>query len=172
MPKRTICKPYYNPFDAEKGYHFKYKSNKISSYFDIKLPDVFSVSDCGRFYKLSKHLYPGSNLIGKRVGGHVRAFMLDDILKIVGLKDRQMKTFMQRAIEHNVIRRVDYRKDGIPYYEYYMNPVYFNACRYISLNLFILFQDSFQKHLPKEIIEKFLDQQEKLHANETANITN
>jgi hypothetical protein len=165
-PTKAVTRPLYSPYDPEKGYNFKYKSNKIQSYFGIDLPEELNITEKGRLYVLSKKLYPGSNMLGKRVGSGVRPFRTDELAEIVQLKGRQMRNFLSKAIRLNVIRLVEYKdKDGIQH-QYYMNPVFFNACRYISLNLFILFQDSFRQYLPKKILDLFLDQQEALQSLE------
>jgi hypothetical protein len=146
----------YSPFQEGKGYNFKYKSNKIESYFDIALPDDFNFSEMGRLMELSKYLHSGSNLIGKKTGARIRPYSYEEIKGIVKLKDRQCRSFLKKAEKWFIIQRVEI--DSSREIHYYMNPIYFNSCKYINFNLFLIFQKSITKYLPDWVVRRFLDE--------------
>lgn len=155
----------YNPFDPEKGYNYKYKSFCIKSYLDTPLPDVFSDSEIGKIFRLSRHIYANSNMIGKRVGSHVRAFTQEEIIRTFGLKDRQGRSLLKKAIDQKVIRKIEITEQGKRFVQFYFNPMYFFSGTYLNLNLFLIFQDELSKHLPPWVITKFLEQQESQKAD-------
>lgn len=150
----------YNPFDPEKGYNFKYKTISIKSYLDIPLPSGFSDSDLGKLLRLSRRIYANSNMIGQRKGTYIKPFTQDDIIKFLGLKDRQGRTFIKKVLEKKVIRRFELTEQGKTFVQFYFNPIYFFSGTYLNINLFLLFQDELNKHLPLWVIAKFLEQAE------------
>ena len=150
----------YNPFDPEKGYNFKYKSFSIKSYLDIPLPNVFSDSELGKLFRLSRHIYANSNMLGKRVNTFVKSFTQEDIIKILGLKDRQGRALLRKIIDHNVIRKLEYAEQGKHFVQFYFNPIYFFSGTYLNLNLYLIFQDELRKYLAPWVITKFLEQAE------------
>jgi len=150
----------YNPFDPEKGYNYKYKSFCIKSYLDTPLPDVFSDSEIGKIFRLSRYIYANSNMIGRRVGSRIKAFTQEEIIKTFGLKDRQGRSLLKKTIEQKVIRKIDIAEQGKRFVQFYFNPMYFFSGTYLNLNLFLIFQDELSKHLPPWVITKFLEQHE------------
>ena len=155
----SIEKGMYNPFDPERGYNFKYKSLSIKSYLDIPLPKEFSDSEIGKIFRLSRHIYASSNMLGKRSNSYVTPLNQADIMKIFGLKDRQGRALMKKVIGLKVIKKIE--DSGNHCSQYYFNPIYFFSATYINLNLYLHFQDELNKHLPKDVITKYLDQAEK-----------
>lgn len=150
----------YNPFDPEKGYNFKYKSFSIKSYLDIPLPNVFSDSEIGKLFRLSRHIYANSNMLGKRVNAYIKPLTQEGIIKILGLKDRQGRALLKKIIDNNVIRKLEYFEQGKHFVQFYFNPIYFFSGTYLNLNLYLIFQDELSKHLPPWVILKFLEQAE------------
>lgn len=150
----------YNPFDPDKGYNFKYKSIAIKTYLDIPLPDVFSDSDLGKLLRLSKLIYANSNMLGRRVNTYIKPLTQDAIINVLGLKDRQGRAFIKKVIDNNVIRKLEFTEQGKTFAQFYFNPIYFFSGTYLNLNLFLLFQDELNKHLPPWVIAKFLEQEE------------
>lgn len=150
----------YNPFDPEKGYNFKYKSFSIKSYLDIPLPDVFSDSELGKLFRLSRHIYANSNMLGKRVNTFIRPFTQEKIIEVFELKDRQGRALLKKIIDNHVIRKLEFTEQGKTFVQFYFNPIYFFSGTYLNLNLFLLFQDELNKHLPPWVIAKFLEQEE------------
>jgi hypothetical protein len=104
-------------------------------------------------------------MIGKRVGSHVRAFTQEEIIRTFGLKDRQGRSLLKKAIDQKVIRKIEITEQGKRFVQFYFNPMYFFSGTYLNLNLFLIFQDELSKHLPPWVITKFLEQQESQKAD-------
>ena len=154
----SIEKGMYNPFDPERGYNFKYKSLSIKSYLDIPLPKDFTDSEIGKIFRLSRKIYATSNMLGKRSNSYIHPLSQADIIKIFGLKERQGRALLKKIIDLKVIKRIEDKGS----FQYYFNPIYFFSGTYINLNLYLTFQDELNKHLPKDVITKYLDQAEKI----------
>lgn len=154
----------YNPFDPEKGYNFKYKSLSIKSYLDIPLPDKFTDSELGKIFRLSRSIYADSNMLGKRTNSYIKPLSQDEIIEIFGLKDRQGRSLLKKMIENKVIKKIEFTEQGKRYVHFYFNPIYFFSGKYINLNLYLIFQNELNHHLPKWVIEKYLDLKEKKEA--------
>lgn len=157
----TLEKGMYNPFDPERGYNFRYKSISIKSYLDIPLPSDFSDSEIGKIFRLSRSIYATSNMLGKRANSYVTPLTQEDIIKIFGLKDRQGRALMKKILKHKVIKKVILPDQENNCFQYYFNPIYFFSATYINLQLYLTFQDELNRHLPKDVITKYLDQMEK-----------
>lgn len=147
----------YNPFDPDKGYNWKYKSFSIKSYLDIPLPDKFTDAELGKIFRLSRHIYADSNMLGKRVNNYIKPLGKNEIIKIFGLKDRQGRALLKKILENKVVKKFENTEQGKTYVQFYFNPIYFFSGTYISLNLYLLFQDELNKHLPEQVIAKFLE---------------
>jgi len=157
----------YNPFNPERGYNFKYKSFSIKSYLDIPLPDKFTDSELGKIFRLSRYIYANSNMLGKRSGSYIKPYKQEDILRVLKLKDRQGRAFIRKVIEHKIIRKLEFTEQGKRHVQFYFNPIYFFSGTYLNLNLFLLFQDELNNHLPPWVITKFLEQAEVEKVNAT-----
>lgn len=160
----TAIRNLYNPFDPEKGYNFKYKSISIKSYLDIDLPDEFNDAELGKILRLSRCIYANSNMIGKRVGNYIRPLTQADIIKVFGLKDRQGRALFKKILKHKIIKPLEQTEQGKRIVQFYFNPIYFFSGTYLNLNLFLLFQNELNEHLPPTVIDKFLEQEEKRHS--------
>jgi len=163
----TKIRNMYNPFDPVKGYNFKYKSRSIKNYLDIDLPKEFSDSELGKILRLSRLIYGNSNMLGRRVGNYIKEYTQSDIIKVFGLKDRQGRSLLKKMLDNKIIKpQVDPTEQNKKHVLYFFNPIYFFSGTYLNLNLFLLFQDELNAHLPPAIIEKFLDLEEKRNLEE------
>jgi hypothetical protein len=154
---------YYNPFDPKKGYNFKYKSRTIKSYLDIELPKCFSDSEVGKIFRLSRCIYGDSNLLARRVHSTVKPLTKEYIIKEFKLKDRQGRALLKKLIDNKVLKPVPISFNNRKEIHYYFNPIYFFSGTYLSLNLYLIFQDELKNHLPEHVILKFLEQAERLN---------
>ena len=100
-------------------------------------------------------------MLGKRANSYVTPLNQADIMKIFGLKDRQGRALMKKILKLKVIKKVVLPDQENNCFQYYFNPIYFFSATYINLHLYLTFQDELNKHLPKDVITKYLDQVEK-----------
>jgi len=86
---------------------------------------------------------------------------------VFGLKDRQGRSLLKKMLDNKIIKpQVDPTEQNKKHVLYFFNPIYFFSGTYLNLNLFLLFQDELNAHLPPAIIEKFLDLEEKRNLEE------
>jgi hypothetical protein len=151
----TKVRKLYDPFQKNKGYKLWYKSDHIRTYFNIKFPKTMTDSEIGKITRLSKEMNDTSNLLAKRVNNEAVPMTREDIQEIIGVSRNRFCSFMSKVKKEGILRRTSV--DGKMFYCF--NPLYYNTTNYIDLGLYITFQDELQKHLPPEVIEKYLDWQ-------------
>jgi hypothetical protein len=154
----TKIKKFYSPFKDGRGYNFKYKSAVIKSYLGIELPKDFTDNECGKVYRLSKHIYSESNLLAKRVNSEISPLTKDDIVLIVGIHRTHFGKFWNKMLRNRIIKPITLNGDTY----YCFNPLYFNSTTYMPLYLFIAFQPELKRHLPEWVVKKYLDMKEEV----------
>ena len=128
---------FYNPFQDGRGYNFKYKSAVIKSYLGIELPECFTDNECGKMYRLSKHIYSDSNLLAKRVNNTIMPLSKQDVIEVVGVHRANFSPFWNKMLDNKIIKPIVI--NGCEYFCF--NPLYYNTTHYIPLYLFIAFQE-------------------------------
>lgn len=147
----------YTVFDAEKGYLFRQKNYYVKSYQDIKLSDVVTnENDFAKVHKLAERIYKDTNIIFIRVNSrNVRVADIEDISKILDVCVRKAREFMNRMKKlHVIAERID-NVGEIAMTKFVFNPLFFNSKKYISPDLYFLFQESLDKNLPYWAIKRF-----------------
>jgi len=147
---------FYSPFKDGKGYNLKYKSTHTRSYLEISLPEDFTDTEIGKIYRLSKKIYSDSNLLAKRSNDEIVPLSKKDIQDLVNLHRTKFNPFWSKILEQSVIKET---KLGDCKY-FCFNPLYFNSTTYIPLYLYIAFQKELNEHLPKWVIQRYLEMHE------------
>jgi hypothetical protein len=114
------------------------------------------MDDFAKVHLLAEHIYKDTNTIFLRINSKkVRVADVDDIADILGICVRRTKDFITRMKKlHIIAERVDTVGDMIST-KFVFNPLYFNSKKYISPELYFLFQESLNKYLPSWVIRKF-----------------
>lgn len=144
-------------FDNEKGYLFRSKNHYRKSFSDIKLSSfIRDRSDFLRVHLLAEHIYKDTNTIAIRINNKkVRIADTEDISLIIDLSIKKTKEFLNRMKKiHVIAERID-AVGNIVSVKYVLNPLFFNSNKYLSADLYFLFQESLDKYLPLRITEKF-----------------
>lgn len=147
----------YTIFDNDKGYLFWAKAYQRRSYSKVKLSEaVTNMLDFARVHLLAENMYKTTNTIMVRVNRDtIRLADIEDISKIIGLSIRKTKEFLKIMISLQIIaERVDKIGDLVQI-KYILNPLFFNSSKYISADLYFLFQRSLDMYLPQWVINKF-----------------
>lgn len=142
-------------FDDERGYLWKPKTGGARMFNEIPFPDGMSMIDRGRMATLAKHIWNKTNMLGYRGHGGVRPYSVAQIGKLVGLTPEQAERFLKRMQNTGIIKPV-----SVPFGErieiqFYINPLYFFGNSRLSLNLYVLFHEELDKHLPEWVKEEF-----------------
>ena len=145
-------------FDEEKGYLLWNRKSHNKMYHDIRLPKELSWNDKGRIAELSQHIWRDTNILAYRGNGGIKPYSLDQIGELIGLRNKQLRLFMNKMIKHKVIAKVNLRLGDSDEYHYYVNPLYFFSGKRLNLNLYLLFQSSLNEYLPDWVIAKFIEQ--------------
>jgi hypothetical protein len=147
----------YSVFDSAKGYLFRAKNHFRKSYTDFKLSSVVKDRyDFLRVHLLAENIYKDTNTIMVRVNSrNVRTADIDDIADIIELSVKKTKEFISRMKKlHILAERIDTVGDTTSV-KFVFNPLFFSSKKYISAELYFLFQESLDKHLPWWVIRKF-----------------
>jgi hypothetical protein len=150
---------HYSPWQADRGYNYKYKSVTIKIYFYKKLPSCFNMSDRGRFLTLLEHVYSDTNLLASRIAGKIVPLTNEKVMEISELSKSRFSTFMAKAKRHKIIKVV--KRDDEKFYCF--SPIYFNSMKYIPLSLYLDFQTEMNECLSQDVIDQYLDWQERVN---------
>ncbi len=142
-------------FDEEKGYLWKVQSNGARMFSEVPFPEKMSMIDRGRMVTLAKHIWSKTNMLGYRGHGGVRPYSVKQIGELIDLSPEQTERFLKRMYGLEMIKPV-----SVPFGErieiqYYVNPLYFFSGNRLSLNLYALFHEELEKHLPDWVKEEF-----------------
>jgi hypothetical protein len=144
-------------FDNQKGYMFRGKNLYVKQYQDIKLSDVVSnLDDYCKIHLLAENIYKDTNCIAVRVSQRkVRMADIEDISKIVNLSIRRTKDFLTRVKKLHIIAERTDSIGNIVSAKYVFNPLFFNTSKYLSAELYFLFQESIDCYLPTWVTKRF-----------------
>ena len=143
-------------FDKDIGYLFWTQKKGVRVFSDITFPTSMSKSDIGNLAILSKHVWHGTNVIGRgtRKGG-AHPYSATEIGKILDLTVGQAERFLKRAHRHGVIKPVQVPFGKHVEIQYYMNPLYYFAGNRLHPNLYLLFRKELDEYLPDWVKEEF-----------------
>jgi hypothetical protein len=149
----------FTVFDDVKGYLFRAKNHYRKSYNDVRLSRVVKDRlDFLRVHLLAENIYKDTNTIMVRVNTrNVRAADIEDIATIIDLSIKKTREFINRMKKlHILAERIDTVGELVSS-KFVFNPLYFSSRKYISSELYFLFRESLDKHLPYWVIRKFHD---------------
>lgn len=157
--KKKYIKTFYEPFKNGVGYNFKYRSAYIKSYLGISLPyadkgaEGFTEIELGRIYRISKLMYSDSNLLAKRVNNIISPIERDTIQEMLKMHRTKFVPFWKKLIALRILKPLQYESHTY----FCMNPLYYNSTTYMPKHIFLAFQSDIQAHIPKWVIDKYLD---------------
>lgn len=151
----TKVTPYKDRFDNEKGYFLYSNGQSINGKAGVFFPDQLSKLDIANLTLLSRYLLGNSNLLGYRGNKSMKAMDVEQIAKVIGVNKRQGYNFIKKMLKHAMIGKVTVETKETISVQYYMNPIYFMNGRNLNLNLYILFQEQIEHHIPGWAQKKF-----------------
>jgi hypothetical protein len=146
----------YDPFKEGVGYNFKYRSAYIKSYLGISLPygeNGFSDLELGRIYRISRLMYSDSNLLARRSDSEVVPITRDEIQLMLKMHRTKFVPFWKKVLDYRILKPVFYDERTF----FCMNPLYYNSTTYMPVHIYLAFQKDIQEHIPKWVIEKYLE---------------
>ena len=138
-----------------EGYRFPVQKMGARMFSDVQFPAAMSDSEIGKMARLSKLMIGKTNMLGYRTGHKIEAYTAQEIGALVGLKDRQARTFINKMVFLRVVQRVETASGQ----QFYINPAYFMASgQRLSLDLFLLFREELKNIVPGWVMIEFLRQ--------------
>ena len=144
--------------DADKGYLFFLNKNKVVSFEGFDLPDNLTNAEAGMMYRLAKHTHKSSNLISYKSSNTVKPANIVQLSKYLSLSDRRTRIFINKMIRERIIGKVNIKIGNDLVTQYYINPVYFLNGKWLSSNLYFLFQKDLDAFLPSYARDFFQSQ--------------
>lgn len=147
----------FKVFDEDKGYLFFAKSYARRMFNSVTLSDqVKDKYDFMRCHLLAEHIYKDTNMIAYRVSARkIRPADVEDIAKIIGLSYKKTKEFLSRMRKAQVIAERTDKVGNSVSVKYYFNPIFVCSKKYLSAELYFLFQSSLDCYLPEWVKIKF-----------------
>lgn len=142
-------------FDDEQGYLFRLNKEAIKVFRGCGLPRYLTESETARIYRLSLTMHKGSNLVCYRSGNVVKSMNIARMAHYLYISDRQATTFVNRMIDRRIIGKVTVSVGNSSDIQYYINPIYFFAGKWLNYNLYFLFKADLDQILPNWVKEKF-----------------
>ena len=138
---------------SEKGYVLKYNNDYIKLFLDKGLPKECSLTDCGRFYRLTRYIVGENQLLGYR-SDKLRPLTIEKMAEMFDCSDRQIRRFIKQMKDFGVIKEVTINE--VKWYA--VNPLYALKSKYLSLTTFIIFQKELTPILPNWVINNFMQE--------------
>jgi len=142
-------------FDEARGYLWKPQKGGARMFNEVPFPAAMSMIDRGRMATLAKHIWSNTNMLGYRGHGGVRPYSSSRIGELVGLSPEQSERFLKRMEGLEIVKSIKVPFGDRVEVQYYINPLYFFSGSRLSLNLYALFHEELEKHLPGWVKEEF-----------------
>ena len=145
----------YKYFDIEKGYLFQPNRDSVKSFPACGLPEDLTETETARLYRLSLTIHKDSNLLCYISRNAAKPMNTSKIAAYLRLSPRRTALFLQRMIQRRIIGRVKVKIGNSQETQYYLNPIYFFAGKWLNVNLYFLFRRDLDRMLPGYVIQKF-----------------
>lgn len=145
---------HFSYWNDEKGYLFRSQAKGLTLVSE-DFPDVFTFYEKGMIFELIRYIFKDSNILSKRTKHGIRPLNTNDISKILGIEKSQTYNFIKKLIKYSILARVKIEVGERVETQYWLNPAYFIAGKYINSNLYFVFRESLKDKIPDYIREKF-----------------
>lgn len=146
----------FTNFSSDRGYLFRSKNQGIKTFADLKLSDqVKDRQDFTRCHLLAEYIYKDTNMIAVRYKKDIRAADVEDISCIINLSVKKAKEFLSRMRKVHIIAEREDKVGDMISIKYYFNPLFFCSSKYLSPDLYFLFQESLDCYIPGWAKQKF-----------------
>lgn len=150
-------------FPDGKGYRMFMNKHSVTGFPDINYPHELSKNDIYLLHMLSREIVGDSCMIGYKSGGRKKAMNEKQMQDFTEIKGRRFTTWLNRMSSLGMIAKVTVELNGSEYVQFYMSPLYFFSGTYLPLNVYLLFQDQIDKHIPNWAKDKY---KELINSNE------
>jgi hypothetical protein len=135
-------------FDKRRGYSFWISVNAVRMFpKGTELPKDITPYFCGLFYRCANMLQANTNMLVKRYCNYERPITKTMLADELGIGKRQCQRLLKLARERHIIKEYNCKL--------YMNPIFFMCGRYLTHQLYTLFQEDLDAFLPQWVIDRF-----------------
>lgn len=142
----------------EDGYLFWNRKSNVKTFIEYPLPKDFTWTEKGRISELKHYILKENQFLVFRSGNSIKPIGAKEIMRILGMSERQCKALIKKMKKFNIIKEV--RFDNLTYLAF--NPLYGFKGKRLNLNVYLFFQDELKEVLPKWVVEKFASEAEAL----------
>jgi hypothetical protein len=137
-------------YNKDKGY--KYKNEFGIKFVSSNVPSELTDAELGKLFRLSQSMLINSNLlIVRTTNGKVKPITTEDLEKLLSFSRSTLFRFLRKCRDLKVLKSVIVEEET----HYYLSPVYFFRGKWLSPNLYWLFQEELDHVLPKKAINFF-----------------
>lgn len=133
----------------QRNYHQKH-------YPDRRLCEaIASKADLLRTYTLSEYIVKNTNRVGRKDS---KGFAdLAGICELLGISEKKTREYLNRIIGLGIIARITAETKGEKFISYAFNPVYINSCKYVPLELYVVFKKDMDAIIPDWMKSKYAE---------------
>lgn len=147
----------FTVWDPQKGCLFMAKNYQHRTFNNIKLSDVVKdKNDFLRCHILAENLYKNTNVIYVRINSRkIRFADIEDISMLLNMCIRNTKEYIKRMVKVGIIAERTETVGDIVKVSFVMSPLYWCSDKYLSPELYFLFQESLNQYLKPWQIELY-----------------
>ena len=135
-------------FSKDNGYSF-WRTVSAVRFFPNgnELPKDITAIDCGYMYRCASILQSGTNMLVRHYHGYDKPMSTEKLADYLGISVRRCYAFTKRMCDRGIMKR----EKG----KLYINPLYFIRGRYLTWQLYTLFQKDLDSMLPQWVVGRF-----------------
>ena len=142
----------------DDGYLFWNRKGNIKTFIEYPLPKQFSWAERGRVEELKHYILKDNQFLVHRSGNTIKPIEIKEMMKILGMTERQCKSLIKKMKSFNIIKEV--KIDTLTYFAF--NPLYGFKGKRLCLNVYLFFQEELKQVIPKWAVEKFVGEAEEI----------
>ncbi|WP_270420883.1 hypothetical protein [Acidaminococcus massiliensis] len=151
-------KKWFSNFRSKQGYLFKPQAHFVRVFTGTKLPKEVTVYDAYKLYLLIDKLENGTNRLVYRSDHTNKSMHIGHIAAYLGLTYNATLKFVTRMIHAGVMAKGKITVGHEKIISYYFNPLYYIRGKWLSYELYTLFQDQLDTVLPEWVKRKFAEE--------------
>lgn len=151
-------KKWFSNFRNKQGYLFKPQAHYVRVFTGMKLPKEVKAKDAYRLYLLIDKLENGTNRLVYRSDHTNKSMDVRDIAEYLEMPYTYASTFVAKMIRAGVMARGRIEVGHSKVVSYYFNPLYYIRGKWLSYQLYTLFQDQLDPVLPEWVKRKFAEE--------------
>ncbi len=151
-------KKWFSNFRAKEGYLFKPQAHFVRVFTGVKLPPEVKAKDAYRLYLLIDKLENGTNRLVYRSDHSNKAMKIGHIAACCGITYASASRFVTRMIRAGVMAKGKITVGDSQVISYYFNPLYYIRGKWLTYQLYTLFQDQLDPVLPEWVKRKFAEE--------------